>query len=61
MIPQAKEPLVLNLKCRNPRGCDSNEATEISLQTPEHQGHRLYRCLKCSHTWGVTMGGHLAI
>jgi hypothetical protein len=48
----------LTLKCRSPRGCNGVEATEVGLGTPEHYGQRLYRCLKCGHSWGVALGGH---
>lgn len=34
------------------------EATEIKIGGAEHHGQRLYRCAKCGHTWGVSVGGH---
>lgn len=37
------------------------EATEIKLGGAEHHGQRLYRCIKCGHTWGVSVGGHFDI
>lgn len=50
----------VNLKCRSGK-CDSLEAEEIKLETPQHHGQRLYRCAKCGHTWGLSLGGHLDI
>jgi hypothetical protein len=58
LAPTTPKEKILNLKCRNPRSCDGMEATETSLNTPAHHGHRLYRCVKCGHSWGVSLGGH---
>jgi hypothetical protein len=52
---------VINIKCRNSRGCDSIEASEVNLGGASHHGQHMYRCLKCGHTWGVSLGGHIDI
>jgi DNA-directed RNA polymerase subunit M/transcription elongation factor TFIIS len=58
LIGAAPVEKVINLKCRSPRSCDSMEATEVKIGGAEHHGQRLYRCVKCGHTWGVSVGGH---
>ena len=45
----------VNLKCRNPRGCDSITAEIIKI--PHQDRQRLYRCTKCQHSWGINVGG----
>lgn len=51
-LPQA------DIKCR--RGdCDSTSAFVMAI--PQHPNQRLYRCVKCHHTWGVNVGGHIDI
>lgn len=57
----SKEPKTVNLKCRSPRKCDSIEATEVPLEGAAHHGQHIYRCVKCGHTWGANLGGHLDI
>lgn len=60
LIPTAPKKMTSNLKCRS-GNCDSLEAEEIKLEAPQHHGQRLYRCVKCGHTWGLALGGHLDI
>jgi hypothetical protein len=56
LSPNAKpKEDVINLKCRNSH-CDGIEAVEIKVASGA-QGRRIYRCLKCNHTWGVPVGG----
>lgn len=58
---EASQDKTVNMQCRNPRGCTSIEAVEVRLEAPEQHGNRLYRCVKCSHTWGISLGGHLSL
>lgn len=58
LTPDTPKEKVINLKCRNEH-CDSFEAMEIQLTAPSHHGQRLYRCKKCNHSWGVSLGGYL--
>jgi len=51
-----KEPEPINMKCRNENGnCDNMSA--VLIQIPGQDRHRMYRCTKCSHTWGINVGG----
>lgn len=50
----------IHLKCRSGK-CESLEAEEIKLEVPSHHGQRLYRCVKCGHSWGLALGGNLEI
>lgn len=45
----------ISMKCRNGRGCDSITAEIIVI--PGQEAQRLYRCVKCKHTWGLNVGG----
>jgi len=47
---------IIHLKCRDTRRCDGMQAVEIKVPSGV-QGRRIYRCLKCNHTWGVGVGG----
>jgi len=47
----------INMKCRNPK-CKSITSTEIKLP---NKNQRVYRCVKCGHTWVINVGGHLDI
>jgi len=60
LTPEAKKADTLNLRCPN-TSCDSMEATEIRMETPEHLGQRVYRCVKCGHTRSLIVGGHISI
>lgn len=55
------EQKTINMKCRGPKGCDSIQAVEVTLGQPAHHGQRLYRCVKCGHPMGVSLGGHIDI
>lgn len=48
----------IQLKCRNPK-CECIEAQEINIQGAT--GQRLYRCVKCGHSWGVNTGGSVSL
>ncbi len=52
--PDTPPKQLVNLKCRN-TNCDSIEAEIIKI--PGQESQRLYRCTKCSHTWGINVGG----
>lgn len=52
-----KDSDVVSLKCRNPK-CDSISAVEVPIPRP---GKRVYRCVKCNHTWSVQVGGKVDI
>lgn len=53
--PNAPKYEEANMRCRNPRGCDSITAYVVPI--PSHPSQRMYRCKKCSHTWGINVGG----
>lgn len=56
LSPSAKpQEDVINLKCRDTR-CDGMQAVEIKVPSGI-SGRRIYRCIKCNHTWGVGVGG----
>ena len=55
------EEKTVNMACRSKRNCDSIQAVIIKVGGPQHAGQRIYRCLKCNHTWGLQTGGHLNI
>jgi DNA-directed RNA polymerase subunit M/transcription elongation factor TFIIS len=56
LSPNAKpEEKILNMKCRN-KNCNSIQAKQINVPAGTH-GRRIYRCVKCNHTWGVPVGG----
>lgn len=59
--PEKKDPDTVNMRCRNAQNCDGIEATEIKIGGAEHAGQRVYRCVKCGHTWSLMVGGHLSI
>lgn len=48
-------PPQVSLKCRNPK-CDSITAEVIPHPYP---GSRMYRCVRCKHTWAINVGGQL--
>jgi hypothetical protein len=50
----------INMKCRNPK-CDSIVAVEVLIPNSDSTGHRIYRCTKCNHTYGVAVGGTFVI
>jgi len=53
---------VVNMRCRGSnKKCTSMQAVIIKVGGVEHAGQRMYRCVKCNHTWGLQMGGHLNI
>lgn len=54
LAPQAEEPVVHNMKCKN-KNCDS--ITVVEVQYPNSSGRRMYRCTKCHTSWGVPVGG----
>jgi len=61
LVPEAKPgPKMIHMKCRND-SCTSIQATEItSGAAPEGSGashQRLYQCVKCNHTWHLSVGG----
>jgi len=61
LAPGARvEPSKLNMKCQD-TNCDSMEATEIKIESPEPAGQRVYRCVKCGRTHSIKVGGHLNI
>lgn len=52
-----KQPEPIHMKCRNPSGrCDS--MTAVATVIPG-TSNRMYRCTKCSHTWGINVGGNV--
>jgi hypothetical protein len=60
IVSENQEPETISVKC--PRGgCDSQAAVEIKVAAPEYVGRRMYRCVKCGHTWGLAVGGQLNI
>jgi len=60
----AKEPAVVNMKCRQ-GDCDSMRAQEIPVQTGLPNAgashNRMYRCVKCSNTWAMSVGGYVPL
>jgi hypothetical protein len=60
LVKAPPEEPILSLKCRSGK-CESMQAVEVKIGGPEHAGIRLYRCIECGYTWGVNLGGHLAI
>lgn len=50
-----EEKKTIHLKCRNPSGkCESIVAEEIPIPAG---GVRMYRCVKCGHSWPINVGG----
>lgn len=61
LAPEPAPPQeTVNIRCRRV-GCDSMQAIEIKIPTPEHVGRHLYRCAKCGNMWSVSLGGHIDI
>lgn len=58
LAPDAQTPEPVNMKCRNEK-CDSITAIVINIAAAP--GQRLYRCTKCSHSWGLNVGGSFNI
>lgn len=57
-LPPEPAPIPeVNMKCRK-AGCDSITAVQMPIGQP---GSRLYRCVKCNHSWGLNVGGHIDI
>lgn len=58
-----EEPKVMHIKCKRD-GCKSMRATEIggqnSLENAGASHNRIYRCLECNTTWGVSTGGYVS-
>lgn len=57
----AAQDKTVNMKCRSTKGCESVEAVEINTESLGQHGNRLYRCVQCGHTWGISLGGHLSL
>jgi DNA-directed RNA polymerase subunit M/transcription elongation factor TFIIS len=61
---KAEGPKIIHMKCRRD-GCKSMRATELGSQNQsENVGaahNRMYRCVDCGNTWGVSTGGYVAI
>jgi hypothetical protein len=57
------QPKVIHMKCRSDN-CKSLRAVEISAQNSlENAGaahNRMYRCVECNSTWGISTGGYVA-
>lgn len=53
--PQQPALKEVSMKCKNPK-CASITAVEVPYPAP---GTNLYRCVKCNHTWPVTVGGQM--
>jgi transposase-like protein len=54
-VSQTEEPKKVSMKCKRP-GCDSTQAIEV-MHPGSASGRRMYRCVKCKQTWGVSTGG----
>ena len=59
----AKNSSTVAMKCRNPMGCESVQAIEVSASQANNptagKPHvRIYQCIKCQHTMHVNTGGH---
>jgi len=58
--PQVQGPKTQSMRCRN-EGCPSLQAVEITPElNRENAGvphHRTYQCIRCKHTWTMSVGG----
>lgn len=61
LTPAAKvKPETVAIRCRSNK-CDSIEAVEIKVGSPEHTGQRLYQCVKCGKPISLNVGGHFSL
>ena len=51
--PEPQEEVKLLKRCKNPN-CDSMSVVEIKIPG---NSNRMYRCVKCSFTQGINVGG----
>jgi hypothetical protein len=61
-ITSKLQPKKVAIKCRV-SGCDSVEAVEVFGSAQSEVGapsQRVYQCVKCQGTWGLTIGGYFS-
>ncbi len=51
-----EKPPIVSMRCKG-TNCESMEFNEIKVDGPEHQGLRVYRCVKCGDVRTVAVGG----
>lgn len=56
LAPGAKPQETVNMKCRRDP-CPS--ITAVVVKIPGHENVRMYRCVTCSHQWGLNVGGNI--